>query len=180
MFEHGPGDRLQVLGLGDLRPPGTCLHCGSGNCELGYVTLDVFRDYEGETYLCMTCCKQLAELIGCLIPEEAEVLQRDHFTTQALLNTTSKALEDANARLANYDSLLRHAVSTGRIVIPDMVDSDASEAEPVKSGAEPDLLSLIDSGESESKESVTDEGSLQPTRDERGDKRKPVRRNFSL
>lgn len=106
MFENTPSDRVQLVGLGELLSPAKCMICGNGTCDEGYARLGVFYDFEGEQYLCRSCVVQIAELFGCLTPEEANHLQEQSVYLAEALNVSSKELETANERLrVFYDAL---------------------------------------------------------------------------
>lgn len=178
MFNHTTSDRMQVLGRGDLRPPGTCLHCGSGNCDEGYVTLDTFVDMHGECYICITCTRQLCELIGALLPEEATALQHDKLEVDLKLAQATEELKVANERVTVFTDAIRVA---GGSALVNALSSMASDAEPQavepSESAEPAPVSDADAGESEPEESVTGEEHSGTNGDATGNR---PRRQFSL
>lgn len=144
MRELSPSDRMHVIGLGQLLHPGSCMVCGSGNSQDGYLSFGVFYDYEGHQYLCMDCALEAAETIRCLTPEETS-----HLMAQCESLATENAelmskLEAANERLKAYDTLFGSVVNSGvgnDAVIGDSADKgDAVTSENA------------DKGESESKE----------------------------
>lgn len=176
-FDHTVSDRMQVVGRGDLRPPGTCLHCGSGNCEEGYVDLDRFIDYEGDSYLCMTCVRQMIEMVDGCLPEDFMRLMQEKLELEVALNTTSERLSDANERLAVYDSVLANAVaSVTADDSSDTSDSVQSESEVLKADGQLELP--IITGEPESEESIEVERPDESNGDAASDTR--TRRSFSL
>ena len=125
VFEHTPSDQVQLVGLGELLHPGKCMICGNGNCELGYVRLGIFYDYEGEQYLCATCLTQCAELIGCLTSEEANHLQDQAKALAASNKQLMEELENATERLDIFESAIR--ASLGDAVI-NAISSDLTKA----------------------------------------------------
>lgn len=92
-----PSDRVQVIQAGSLGHPGTCALCGSGTCELGYVDLDIYFEWEGNVYLCMWCAKQVAKVIGCLNPEESKHLEELNLSIAQELKETKEKLNDYSA-----------------------------------------------------------------------------------
>lgn len=103
MFTNTPSDRVQVVGRGDLLHPGSCALCGSGNCDEGYVNTGIYYDYEGQVYFCITCTRQIAEVIGCLIPEEANILREQVNEVAKTNKNLTEQLEAANERLRAID-----------------------------------------------------------------------------
>lgn len=123
MFTNTPSDRVQLVGRGDLRHPGCCAVCGSGNGEEGYVDLGVYYDYEGQMYLCWTCTAQVAEVIDCLLPSEAAILKELVEQTELRNKDLQTQLEAANERLRAFD------VAFASVKFPD--DPSASVASVV-------------------------------------------------
>lgn len=109
MFDNTPSDKMQVLGIADLRHPGTCMVCGNGTHPDGYVDLGVWYEYEGNCYICSLCLKQAAEVIGCLVPEEAKALQEAFSAMNDVLTTAELNLKVARERLAVYDDAIVRA-----------------------------------------------------------------------
>ena len=101
-----PSDKFQPRGVGDLKHPGTCLACGNGTCEFGYIDLGTFFDYEGQMYLCKTCVEEVGEVVGMLTIDESAFLQTTCESLAEENKRLSKELEDASDRLRAYDSLL--------------------------------------------------------------------------
>lgn len=75
VIENDPSARMQLRSLGELIHPGSCMVCGSGNCDEGYIDLGVFFDYEGSQYLCKHCCYQAGETFGMYTPDEIRQTQ---------------------------------------------------------------------------------------------------------
>lgn len=178
MFNHTTSDRMQLLGRGDLRPPGSCMHCGSGNCDEGYVTLDTFIDLHGETYLCVTCTRQLCELIGALLPEEATALQHDKLEVDLKLAQATEELKVANERVTVFTDAIRAAGGSALVTAFSSMASDAeSQVNKSDEPADPAPVSDADAGESEPEESVKDDESSGSNGDATGNR---PRRQFSL
>jgi len=68
-----PSSRIQVRGLGELLAPAVCSLCGNGMHEK-YVDPAIWYEWEGQQYFCELCVTEMAELIGCLNPEESKFL----------------------------------------------------------------------------------------------------------
>lgn len=158
MFEHTPSDRVRVVPLGQLQPPAACALCGNGTDQMGFLHTDVWYDYEGYVYFCLSnCARQLAEAFGCLLPEEAEIL-KDQATKIAEHNKElEEQLNDANTRLAAWDSLLAQSLANspaGSDLSQDPEPSDEdSEKHPKRTSRR------TNAGKSESKESAAKQGS---------------------
>lgn len=178
MFEHSPSDRMQLLGMGDLRPPGSCMHCGSGNSERGYIDFDVFREIEGESYVCATCVEQAAEILGCLIADEASTLMADKLAAELKVEQLAEALINANERLAVYDSALSNlGNNAGSVFHRSISREDFIKKSNEERRAEQASISDADAGESEPAEPVINEGPAQPNGDAASHR---PRRQFSL
>lgn len=136
MFEHSASDRMQVRSVGDLRQPGTCMLCGSGNKEW-YLDLGVFFDWEGQMYLCQECIYQCAEAVGCLIPAEVQHLQESSENLASQLLEANEELRKANERLALYDSVFSDAGRAFAVASSTSSGStDESPSEVVEGSAE--------------------------------------------
>lgn len=176
-FEHSPSDRMQVIGRGDLRFPGTCMHCGSGSCDEGYIELDVNYEYEGDQYLCMLCTHQLVELVGSIHPDDFIKFMTEHAQLQIDLNKASEQLAEANERLSTYDSLFAS-------VSPSVDSISSGPLEDVVEGEREDRQQLnlfeqdVANGEPESQEPVTNSGPDESNGNAASDTR--PRRSFNL
>lgn len=132
MFEHGPSDRMQLLGAGELPAPGSCIICGSSDPERKFVFLGIHLDFLGALLLCDLCLTQSAEKIGCMAPSVAEMLHLQDqklATSNAELQRVNEALND---RLSHYDAVLGHldsALITDRAGINSSSDSDEPSPE---------------------------------------------------
>ncbi len=132
MFEHSPSDRMQLVGVGDLLPPGCCMHCGNGTHKEGYLRLDINIDYFGECYLCTTCLIQAAEVIKCLIPEEADALRTlaEQVAQENIL--LREQVDEQDKRLALLDQYLepfRSGLSADSISIPSGTQPDENSGQ---------------------------------------------------
>jgi hypothetical protein len=85
--------------------PACCAACGTGTCDLGFMDLAIYYDYEGQVYLCMTCVEELTESAGLLNSTEIrylEALTKDATAEAERLRSENEALSE---RLNHYDSL---------------------------------------------------------------------------
>lgn len=150
MFENTPSDKVRFLALGELPPPGSCLICGSGNREEGYVDIGVWVEYVGEGLICHTCVIEIGEKIGMMIPEEVKHLtdMSEYLATKNL--ELKKELANAHERLNALDLLLgsNHAAYLTAIGVNPESSSEGSDGEPLRAG----------SGESETTESDSSDG----------------------
>ncbi len=137
--------------------PASCMVCGSGNCEEGYVNLGVFYEYEGTMYLCFNCLVQAAEIIGCLTPAEAKV---NH---ELATDATSKNVElleklgVANERLAFYDGLVSGAFANAGVDVASIVSNLNPSSAKLDASSETPTVEAA-GGESEAKEPVKSTG----------------------
>lgn len=173
-IENDPSARMQLRTRGELQHPGSCMVCGSGVCDLGYVDLGVFYDYEGTMYLCHACVTQAAEIIGMFTPEQVESQRQllDDLTSQ------NAQYKDELDRVRPVISALEH-LKPPTVFIPDsvndLVHEDPESVPAVTSGDEPNLDSNdptvtegSGSGEPEPEKPVTIE---KPARSNRTTKR---------
>lgn len=101
-----PSDRMQVRAVGELQQPASCLICGTGNCDEGYLDLAVFIDYVGTAYLCKTCLYEGAETFGMFTPDEVA-------SQQKLLDELNKANAELQEQL---DAALKHVDSANTLL----------------------------------------------------------------
>lgn len=143
--------------LGNLQPPGTCSLCGNGTDLEGYLDIDLWIEYYGQVYLCMSkCALQVVETIGALIPSEAKQFLE---TTQNIATEYAELKEKYNAaiaRLAVYDDAVIAAASSNLAATFSEDESEAGD-EPNASPAKP-----ADSGESGAKEPTKGAGPDDP------------------
>jgi hypothetical protein len=127
---------MQLAGVGELLPPGSCIVCGNGNCAEGYIRFGVSLEFEGELYLCWFCVVQSAEILGCLIPAEAATLKEIAEGVASDNAVLRKKLEDANVRLSALDAILdrNFASLAGLSSLPDSSVSEESGDESQASG----------------------------------------------
>lgn len=118
VVENDPSARMQIRTRGELRHPGTCLECGSGTCDEGYLDLGVFFDYEGQMYLCKVCVFQAGETFGMYTPAEVEsqqelnaklMLENAHLTEELnnaapIIDAWQRAIDAARAVSLSDDS----------------------------------------------------------------------------
>lgn len=157
MFENGPSDRMQFVGMGGLAHPGDCMVCKNGTCEKGYIRLGVYYDFEGEQYLCWYCLVQAAEILGCLIPDEANSLREVINNLVRENNVMTTELGKANERLAAFDFVLAGISGLPSIDVI-LASADATqESESHDTVVDSNVEGRTDS-ESEASESVTEPG----------------------
>jgi len=138
--EIDPSARMQLIGMGDLMHPACCAVCGNGSCDLGYVDIGVWFEYEGSVYLCMLCATQVAETGGMYSMEQSQQLRDISNEALAENKILKDRLEKASERLGHYDALLNDSISSD--LINDVSDDSVSNEELIET--EPDLLSESD------------------------------------
>lgn len=146
-----PGARMQIVGLGELMHPGTCMVCGSGTRDSGYVRLGVYYDYEGEMYLCKEfCLPELIKTVNGLTEDEAKTMVDMSNTILEQHEALKAELERANGRLLHYDSLLNVSPINGPASPGSVADSGESEG----SSDSDSIVTVSGYGKSKSKEST--------------------------
>ena len=138
-IENDPSARMQVRSRGELRHPGSCMVCGNGTNDDGYVDLSVFFDFEGTMYLDMTCALELAELIGCVTPEQIKVFEQKVEDLAKKNDELRKELDNAQHHVDTVNALLRSSLLPGSD--PASADLEVSEEQPEPEQQEPTVLS---------------------------------------
>jgi len=168
MFENGPSDRMQLRGVGELLPPGSCIVCGNGNCDKGYISPQVSLEWEGELYLCYYCVVQSAEIFGMMIPEEVAIIEQQNGMLNDQCAALRTELEENNERIRAYDVVLKplaglnlNLSDLSRLATSQKPESNVSNATDNVSGST--------DGESESEESVKGKGPKRTIRVTAGD-----------
>lgn len=169
MFNIDPSGKFKLVAKGYLAAPASCLTCGNGNCEEGYIDCGSYVDYYGQVYLCWFCAIQLAETFGCVIPEDVEKMEATLKEQMETTETLTMELETANARIGAYSLLF------GVLPVPDGDSDSATDPESEESAdAVVDAEGSVN-GESVTEESVEDVFHFGPERDERSDATDPFR-----
>lgn len=158
MFTNTPSDRVQLVGLGELLPPGHCMICKNGNCEEGYAKLDVFYDYEGEQYLCRLCVIQLSELFGCLTPEEAQHLQDAAKEYASLNNDLFQENQVLSERLRVFNDALAGVAPSLPRILSDASGDEVKQSEPDATTVDAGTTETSGGGKSDPEESVKESG----------------------
>lgn len=122
-IENDPSARMQLRSRGELRHPGSCMICGNGTNDDGYVDLGVFFDYEGTMYLDMTCALQIAVLIGCVTPDDIKIFQEAAEKAAKERDDLHKDLDNAQHHIDTVNALLRSKFLPGS-VSPDNVGEE--------------------------------------------------------
>lgn len=141
-IENDPSARMQVRSRGELMHPGTCMVCGSGTRDEGYLDLQVFFDYEGTMYLCHTCVTQAGETIGMFTPEQ---VQSQLSLLEQLTQENAKYKEELD-NVRPIISAFEHFMSTASPSNPSISDFVREESES---------LPAVVNGDSESVSAVT-------------------------
>lgn len=163
MFNIDPSGKFKLVAKGYLASPASCLSCGNGSCEEGYIDTGSYVDYYGQVYLCWFCAIQLAETFGCVIPED--VAKMEETLTEALNSRTAleEELRVANERISAYSLII------GPISVPsEPSDNSASDVDEDEPDTSLDFEGS-DDGESVTPEPVTDVFHFGSQRNERSD-----------
>jgi hypothetical protein len=136
-IENDPSARMQVRRMGELGHPAACCVCGNGTCDLGYLDLGVYFDYEGTMYLCMTCAYQAGETVGLYTPEEIKITQQlaeslgaENDALKLELHNVTEQLNAAHVLLGDRFSYSTNS-DTISISSEESRESDESTTEPV-------------------------------------------------
>lgn len=132
VIENGPSARMQVRSRGQLVAPACCMVCGNATCEHGYLDLNVFIDFHGTCYLCVTCLTQGAETIGMFTPVEVSHLQNQIEGLLKNIETLSKELANVTEHRDALDNALRHAYSSSSGDVVSVPVSETSEGPSVR------------------------------------------------
>lgn len=98
--------RIKILDAPILNP-GTCALCGaSRNDDRKYVDFGLTVDYIGVIYFCTFCMTELANRIGCLMPEQTQKLEDE-------LNVARQTILDFQKDKAALDDAVSTLRSTG-------------------------------------------------------------------
>lgn len=118
-MEYDPSGKVQRVSQGQVLPPGTCILCGTGSSDDGF--LDVAHiDWFGAIYLCIPrCALEIGAAVGAYSLAEYGDLQ---FEANASLLENSDLRTQLEEAHADLDSLRR------AITIVNGVDSDSSSA----------------------------------------------------
>lgn len=173
MTEIDPSARIQLRGIGELLHPGCCAVCGNGTCQDGYVDLDVYYDYEGQVYLCVTCMTQAGEAIGMLSKDESVHLEDTNVRLADLASTLESELAEANERLNKYDSVFSDfstRVGTDDVSVLGVFQEPETGSVGNDTGTDEPVVEQT-GGKSKPVKSTSGKGHNGPTRSERGDLR---------
>jgi hypothetical protein len=141
-IENDPSARMQVRRMSELAHPAACCVCGNGTCDLGYLDLGVYFDYEGTMYLCMTCAYQAGETVGLYTPEEIKITQQLAESLGAENDALKLELHNVTEQLNAANVLLRDYLAGGTNSNVVSISSEESPAEPV-SNSEPVTEAVI-------------------------------------
>lgn len=135
-----PISRMKLRSMSELQHPSACRVCGNGAYEEGYVDIDVYFEFEGWTYLCLSCLTEAAEAGGMLSKEESEHLKKVNESFAEENKTLRTLLEAANERLKHFDAILADYASSNDLPthVPDAKDSETDNAsgEPTNSDSD--------------------------------------------
>lgn len=132
--EHGASSKVQILEAPRLSP-GDCVMCGASRTDdRDYVDIGLTVDFVGVIYFCTICMTEVANRLGCLMPEQTKKLEDELDAAQMRIlefETKDQAFNDAIGTIRNLglfgpsnerpsDSVLRtkgteisDAISTG-------------------------------------------------------------------
>ena len=154
--EIDPSARMQLRGRGDgLMHPASCMVCGNGNCEQGYVDTGVNFDYEGQMYLCVLCVSQAAETAGMLGIELSRFLREQNESLAEKNAQVTELLRKTNDELEHYRALFPSPVAADVSSVVDPATSESSEDSEQRSSG---TVSIGELEESSVSEPVKDSG----------------------
>lgn len=90
--------KIQILAVPRMAP-GTCVVCGTSRSDdRQYIDLGLTVEFVGVIYFCTFCMRELANQLGCLMPEQTQALEAElDAARQRILefNTKESALDGA-------------------------------------------------------------------------------------
>ena len=145
--KSNPGSRMQIVGFDGLMHPATCMVCGSGNREGGYLRLGVYFDYEGEMYICIDfCLTELINTVGGLTRDEAVTVYTAANNALERVAQLEAELEYVNGRLVSYDALLS-GIRSDVTYVPPSEHTELDEAGEPQARVNPAKLITVSDGE---------------------------------
>lgn len=159
--------KVQILNA-PILPPGVCMLCGSSrNDDRQYIDIGKDIEFVGVMYFCTFCMTEVANALGCLMPEQARALENEldaarqrilefHKKDEAL-NGAINTLRDTGLFSGIDLTVVRrgHVPSTSEESKSDVQDVIRTEREPDESNQDPE--------QSDSEQGPTD---LSATRDD--------------
>jgi len=105
-YAHLESSRVRILDSPNLHP-GTCVLCGaSRNDDRKYVDIGLDIDFVGVIYFCTFCMQEVANRLGCLMPEQTKKLEDE-------LDSARQTIINFQAQKAAYDDAINTLRSTG-------------------------------------------------------------------
>lgn len=157
--ENGASSKVQILEAPRLNP-GDCVMCGASRTDdRQYIDIGLTVDFIGVIYFCTKCMQEVANTLGCLMPEQTKQLEDelDAARTRILeFETKDQALNDAidalrtvvvfnpGNRFVVRDSDLQHQPLISDQITAEQsrrITQDRSESEQSDSEQRPDDLS---------------------------------------
>lgn len=111
-MEYNPSGRVQRIGNGALLPPGTCILCGTGYNDDGFIDFGVNIEWFGQLYFCATCALEIGSAVGAYSSVEVKNLLNDLNASLDDYQGLKKRLEDVTGELDTLRSAFR-IVSAG-------------------------------------------------------------------
>src|SRR6266542_891445 len=105
-YAHLESSRIRVLDNPNMHP-GTCVLCGaSRNDDRKYVDIGLDIDFVGVIYFCTFCMQELANRLGCLMPDQTKKLEDE-------LDSARQTIINFQAQKAAYDDAIGKLRGTG-------------------------------------------------------------------
>lgn len=133
-----PAKMTQLKSRGEIRHPGVCALCGSGNCDEGYLDTGVYYDYEGHVYICILCVNsEILPQIGAIPYAEAEYIKLERQKDATTILDLEKKLAETQEKyreLAVAIDVIRRGSDLSLDPAPVSPAKDGSEESPADDG----------------------------------------------
>ncbi len=123
-YAHLESSRIRVLDNPNMHP-GTCVLCGaSRNDDRKYVDIGLDIDFVGVIYFCTFCMQELANRLGCLMPDQTKKLEDE-------LDSARQTILEFQTQKAAYDDAIGTLRNTGLFSGIDLSSITSPTANPV-------------------------------------------------
>ena len=115
-MEYNPSGRVQRIGSGDLLPPGTCILCGTGFCDDGFIDFGVNLEWFGQIYFCATCALEIGGSVGAYSSAEVNHINGLFNVAVEERNALKERLDNAESELHTLRGAIRIVSDNGSVV----------------------------------------------------------------
>ena len=115
-MEYNPSGRVQRIGTGQLLPPGTCILCGTGQCDDGFIDIGVNVEWFGQIYFCAICGLEIGGSVGAYSSAEVNHINGLFNVAVEERNALKERLDGAESELTTLRSAISIVSSNGSVV----------------------------------------------------------------